>query len=118
MTSRVSLRERVAFRPVRFARINQKGLVTFCLLGIITLGALQYLGALYGVFSFGLQLRDENRQIAQLSEDTDGLELKVQRSAATFLVEHKELLDSMEKISEVRYLTGENVAVSYVSVHP
>ena len=83
----------------------------------MTLGALQYLGALYGVFSFGLQLRDQDRQVTQLGKDVDSLELQVQRAAASFPAEHKDLLSSMEKISDVRYLTGENVAVSYVSVH-
>ena len=117
MASGTSLRERIAFPTVQFARINCRGIVTFCLLGVMALGALQYLGALYGVFSFGLRLRDENHQVIQLSEDVDSLELQVQRAAASFPIEHKDSFSLMEKISDVRYLTGENVAVSYVSVH-
>lgn len=118
MASRVSSADRAAFRTISFAGINKKSMVTFCLLGVIALGTLEYVGALYGIFSFGLQLRDQNREIAQLRKDTDRLEVSVQRSAANFPVEHKEQLNSMERISEVRYLTGENVAVSYMPARP
>jgi hypothetical protein len=108
----------MAIRVFRFADLNQKGLITFCLLGIMALGAVQYLGALYGVFSFGLRLRGEEGQIAQLSEEATMLELKVQQTVTDFALVHKELLSSMEKNSEVRYLTGESVAVSHISTQP
>ena len=99
----------------QFAKINQKGIVTFCLLAMIALGALQYLGAIYGIFFSGFELQRETRQVAQLTKETDRLELSVQETGAQFPIKYKEILVSMEKISEVTYVTGENAAVSYIS---
>lgn len=117
MTSRVTLGDISVARSFQFAKINQKSAVTFCVLGIMLLGAFQYLGALYEIFAFGLRLQDESREIGALSQEVDSLELRTQRAAANFPIEHKELLSSMEKISQVRYVTGEQEAVSYVSLH-
>ena len=102
-------------RSFRFAGINQKGVVTFCLLAMIALGALHYLGAIYGIFFSGFELQREARQIVQLTKETDRLELSVQETGAQFPIKYKEILGSMEKIAEVTYVTGENAVVSYVS---
>jgi len=109
---RIHLDDSRIARSLRFVVINRKGAVTFCLLGIMLIGTFQYLGALYTVFSFGLRLQNEGRAIGALDREVDALELKIQRAAADFSVEHKELLGSMEKISQVRYVTGKQEAVS------
>ncbi len=115
MASRITLGDMGIARSFQFARINRKSAVTFCLLGIMLLGAFQYLGALYQVFSFGLRLQSENREVGALDQEVNALELKTQRAAANFAVEHQEALSSMEKISQVRYITGEQETVSYAS---
>lgn len=115
MASRMTLGEIGIARSFQFAKTNQKSAVTFCLLGVMLLGAFQYLGALYAVFSFGLRLQSENREVGSLDQEVDALELKTQRAAANFAVEHQEALSSMEKISQVRYITGEQEAMSYAS---
>ncbi|MBI3442751.1 MAG: hypothetical protein HY007_03215 [Candidatus Sungbacteria bacterium] len=115
IASRMAFGNTGAVRSFQFARINQKSTVTYCLIGLMALGAIQYLGALYSIFSFGLRLQSENRQISRLSGDVDALELNVQRISANFPVEHKEQLDSMEKISQVLYLRQDQKVVSYVS---
>lgn len=115
MTSRMTFADLGIARSFHFAAMNKKSVVTFCLIGIMLFGAVQYLGALYAVFSIGLRLQTENRQIRVLGQEVDALELKTQRASANFPVEHKDALDSMEKISQVRYLTGGEEAVSYIS---
>ena len=117
MISSVPLRAPIGVRAFRFEKINQKGIVTFCLLGLIGLGALQYVGALYGIFFSGLQLQVQNQEIARLTETTNELELNIQRAGAGLVTDHKDILDAMEKISQVRYITEENVAVSYMPAH-
>ncbi len=117
MTSRLTLGDMNITRSFPFARINRKSAVTFCLLGIMLLGAFQYLGALYQIFSFGLRLQDENREIGVLDQEVNALDLKIQRAVANFAAEHQEALSSMEKISTVRYITGAQEAVSYASSH-
>lgn len=117
MASRMTFADLGIARSFHFAEMNKKSAVTFCLIGIMLFGAVQYLGALYAVFSIGLRLQTENRQIRVLGQEVDALELKTQRASANFPVEHKEVLDSMEKISQVRYLTSGEEAVSYISSH-
>lgn len=102
-------------RPFQLVRIGQRKVLGWLLLGVIVLGAAQYLGALYGVFSFGLRMQNEYRQIADLQTEVDALELDVQRFAANFPAEHKEFLDNMEKISHVRYVTQDARMVSYAA---
>ena len=114
MASRVSAHERFSAIVHGFDRANKKNIVTVCLLGVLMLGALLYLGALYGIFFSGFQIQSENRRIAELAKANDELELNIQRVTASFPARHKETLSSMEKISEVRYVTGAGVAVSYI----
>lgn len=115
MASRMTLGEIGIAQSFRFAEINRKGTLTFCLLAVMLLGSLQYIGALYAVFSVGLRLQTENRHISSLSQEVDALEVRTQRASANFSMEHKDLLDSMEKISQVKYITGTQETVSYVS---
>ena len=115
ITARISLGERAVSQSFRFARINERGIVTYCLLGVMALGALVYLAAVYAIFFSGFQVQSQQRDMVQLNNEREGVELKVQQAMAGFEATHWELLNGMEKISEVRYVSDEESAVSYMS---
>ena len=115
ITARISLGERAVGESFRFVRINDRGIVTYCLLGIMTLGALVYLAAVYAIFFSGFQVQSQQHQMVQLNNEREGVELKVQQAIAGFETTHGDILNGMEKISNVRYLGDEQSAVSYMS---
>ena len=115
ITARISFGERAVSQSLRFARINERGIVTYSLFGVMALGALVYLAVVYAIFFSGFQIQTQQRQIVELDTEQEGVELQVQQAMAGFETTHGDILNGMEKISEVRYVSDEQSAVSYMS---
>lgn len=96
----------------RFYDLNQKGFVTVVLALAIILSAAIYLAALFLTFDLGLKIQVAEKEAAALKNTASALEFQIQKKETSFVLNHKETLGLMEKVSDIRYLTLENFAVS------
>ena len=94
-----------------FLRKNRRGLITIFLLTLLFSAVAGYLAGLYFTFQSGLGAKDNNQKFAKLRSEIAILELRVQERQAFTNADVRAVLDSMEKISSMKYLTPESVAV-------
>lgn len=64
-----------------------------------------YLGSLYITFKTGFTLQEVTNRIAKVDEDILSLELRLQERRGRLAHDHKTVLESMERISNIKYLT-------------
>lgn len=91
-----------------FLEINKKGVITLALGGVIILSASAYILATYTIFGLGPRIQEAAGRLSELKNDHLKTELELQKKRAGFLKDHKSILESMEKISTVKYLRPEN----------
>jgi len=100
-----------------FSFINRRGLLTAFFLGVIGTSVAVYLAALYTLFGSGIIIKQKTSELKKLMQAVIIIESAVQEKQTTLLVQNKDVFDAMEKISTIRYVLPENVAVSHM-VHP
>lgn len=96
----------------RFYDLNQKGIITTALISIIILSAVIYLVALFLTFDLGFKIQTAEKEEAALRNSASALEFQIQKEEISFIQNHKGTLDLMEKVSDIKYFTLENLAVS------
>lgn len=96
----------------RFLEINQRGLVTFAFLAISALGVLLYLSAFYFSFHYGFLAQNFSKQILSAEQTVVQKELALRGKENMFSQGSSPLLEGMEKISAIKYLSPETVAES------
>lgn len=89
---------------------SRGGRVTLWLLGGIIFCVFIYLLALFTTFSLSFQIRENTRRYDELSEHTLRSEILLQQRKSELAENHTLLLQSMERVSSVKYLTPESVA--------
>lgn len=94
-----------------FSRINARGIVTIGCGVVIGSAIAMYLGAMAMLFHRGLQVQDASRVITRLEQDLLTSEIRLQERDAGFMQDHEAILQSMEKISSINYLSLESVAM-------
>lgn len=88
-----------------FREINRRGTLTIILIWLVATLATGYLGALYLTFQTGFFIRESNKFAAEYKEEVLKLELEVQEAERGLASSHKETLESMEKISGIKYVS-------------
>lgn len=96
----------------RSIAVNRRGAVTFALISVIFLSIAAYLVSMYYFFAVGMALRSRTAMLRDLDDSNVALELRIQAKETAFASDHKDVLESMQKISSIKYLTPANVAVS------
>lgn len=95
-----------------FYGLNKRGVITIALAGVIGLGVIAYIAAIYSMFSLSFEVRAATREAEIRNERNIALELNIQRRETDFARINSEVFLSMEKIATIKYLTAENVAVN------
>lgn len=101
-----------------FSFLNKRGIFTlsiFVLAGILV-GI--YLVSLYLSFFYGFEIQTGNTAVRSLEKAVLERELILQERIKALAGENYPVLKSMEKVSTIRYLTSENVAVSKPELTP
>lgn len=96
----------------RFYDLNQKGLITLTFILIIVFSIISYLAALFLTFNLSFKIQAAEKEAAKLKNTAAVLEFQIQKEEASFVQDHKNILESMEKVSNIKYLTSDNFAVS------
>lgn len=96
----------------RFYDLNQKGVITAALISVIIFSAVIYLTALFLTFDLGFKIQTAEKEAAALRNGASALEFQIQKEEISFVQNPKDTLGLMEKVSDIKYLTLENLAVS------
>lgn len=83
------------------------------LLGVICVSISTYLAALFFAFNLSFHIRENNKKLAKLENSALITELKFQETSAGIIKDKSILLQSMEEVSSIKYLSSEDLAVSY-----
>lgn len=80
---------------------------------LLSAGIASYLISLYAMFGLGVQMEKKSMELEGLRGQQRILELNIQEQETAFARQYADILQStMEKISEIRYLSADTVAVS------
>lgn len=96
----------------RFYVLNQKGFITAALTLLIIFSIVSYLVVLFLTFDLGFKIQLAEKKFAQLKNAAATLELQIQKEETSFAKDHQDVLESMERVSSIKYLTIDNLAVS------
>lgn len=102
----------------RFAELNRNGIISIAFFAFAALLIAAYLAALYWTFGIGFSLQDDAKTLSQLAKENVALELKVQQKESKLTEEHADILDAMEHISSIHYLTPENMVRAASLMNP
>ena len=94
-----------------FYIFNKGGFLSLTLLLIIVISIISYLAALFLTFGLGFKIQIAEKELTQLKDTTATLELQIQKEETSFAKNHKNILESMERVSSIKYLTIDNFAV-------
>lgn len=102
----------------RFAELNQSGIISIAFIASAGLLIAIYLVALYWTFGIGFSMQGDAKTLAQIAKENVALELKVQQKESKLTEEHADILDAMERISAIHYLTPENMVRAASFINP
>ncbi len=102
----------------RFEGYRFRNLVGGILIAAIILSAAAYLIALFLSFSYGFQIQKQAAAEEKLARTFQEAELGLQRKMNLLAEGQISWLESMERVSSIRYLRPENVAVSQSPLRP
>lgn len=95
-----------------FGVFNKGGIISLVLLLIIIISLASYLAALFLTFNLGFKIQIAEKEFAQLKDTVAALELQIQKEETSFVKDHKDILESMERVSSIKYLAIDNFAIS------
>lgn len=78
----------------------------------MAVGVTLYIGALMSAFHLGMEVRVAHGRAAEEERRITQLEIALRREEAEFPRRHADVLAGMEKISSIKYLAPENVALN------
>ena len=73
-----------------------------------------YLVAVYSLFGLGITLQEKTIELKKLTEANIISELNLRQKQTEFARNNEDILQSMEKITNLRYITPADTAVSQV----
>lgn len=101
-----------------FARFNRGGVLTASFLLVLIASAGIYLGSLYTSFYFGFGMGAQQKHIVELGKNVAEIELSLQEKRDRLAYDQTAIVESMEKVSSIKYLTSDSVAISESIVLP
>lgn len=103
----------------RFLIWNRDGLLTASALIFIAVAVLGYLVSAYVVFEIGFKIQGQESAISQLESSVASKEINLHELRTGLANDGGELLNSMEKVSALRYIGEEGkVTASLPATHP
>lgn len=100
-----------------FEDMNSLGLYTYLLLGFTVAAALTYIVSVYVAAHLGFAIQAQSREYAQVEKAVIQRELLLQQHQTNLAEEHKNILELMEKATEIKYLAV-GTAPSYSMLRP
>ncbi len=82
----------------------------------IVVAALIYLVAMYFIFGLGIALQEQSTVAKDLTESNIIAELNLQQRQTEFVRNNADVLQSMQKISDMRYILPTDTAVSRIDI--
>lgn len=96
----------------RFIHANRGGVVSAILAGLTTLAVVVYLVALFYSFSSGFEIQSSMRLEDDVAEALQAKELALQEKISLLANRQGSILESMERVSTIKYLTARGLAVN------
>ena len=109
----ITRRRRIA--QAMFEALNPRGVITFFLMVVVVASIVVYISSLYYMFVLGFRIQKGTSMARDIEESNTAIDLDIQRRETAFAQLHSDVLQSMQKISRIRYLTADNVAISHSS---
>ena len=97
-----------------FDAYNQHGRIIRMLIAWIAGAIVVYLVAVYSLFGLGITLQEKTIELKKLTEANIISELNLRQKQTEFARNNEDILQSMEKITNLRYITPADTAVSQV----
>lgn len=110
------LHERTLHYNDVFGMLNQRGAVTNAAISVIAVAVATYLIAVYSLFGLAVTLQQKTTAIRELNESNTITELNLQQKQTGFARNNQDVLQSMEKISDMRYVMPADTAVSRADI--
>ena len=107
-----SLRSEKTDHAYDIVRFFNKRFVTGAAIGWIALAIVTYLAAAYSLFGFGISIQQKSALMKALTESNTIAELNLQQRQTQFAISNADALESMQKISDMRYVLPTDTAVS------
>lgn len=103
----------------RFLVWNRDGLLTIAALIFIAVAAFSYLVSAYAIFEIGFKMQAQESVISRLESSVASKEINLHELRIGLANDGGELLNSMEKVSALRYIGEEGkVTASLPAAHP
>lgn len=102
-----------------FLAWNYNGILTVSALIFIVAAALGYLISAYAIFEIGFKIQGQESAISQLESSVASKEIMLHKLRTGLANDGGELLNSMEKVSALKYIGEEGaVTASLSAMHP
>lgn len=95
-----------------FSRINKDGLVTRLLFTVLVISLASYLVALYTSMNVGFSIQEQEKIVEGQKRDLLAIEIELQQKKSALVKEGQPALESMERVTKIRYLLPKNLVVS------
>ena len=95
-----------------FSKINKDGVLTGMLLALFIAVLVSYLTTLYASIGIGFAIQGQESALESMKRDLLALELKLQEKKSALAKEKQPALESMEKVTKIRYLLTKNFFAS------
>lgn len=115
---RTSLNDRMFRLPHAFRLINDQGYVTAIIIAWSATAIASYLIAVYVLFGLSASMQQKSLLLKELTESNTIVELNIQQKETAFVRDNQNVLESMQKISDIRYVIPVDTAVSRVDTSP
>lgn len=99
-----------------FHLFQNNGFITGAIIAWITIAVVMYLVAVYSFFGLGVTLQHKSFAIKNLTESNTIAELNLQQRQTEFAKNNQYILESMEKISDMRYVLPTDTTVSWADI--
>lgn len=104
--------ENVSWAQSIYYILNNSRFFTGLLMTWILVAVAIYLIAIYSFFGLGVALQEKSLMVKNLSESNTIVELNLQQQQTAFVRNNQTILESMEKISDMRYVLPTDTAMS------
>ncbi len=107
-----SFKQRVGIMQYLFQIFQDRGFVTNVMIAWVAGAVLVYLVSVYLLFGLGVIMQQKSVTLKNLMETNTIIELNLQQKQTEFVRNNEDVLQSMEKISDLRYVMPTDTSVS------
>ena len=116
--ARTSLNDGMLRFPRTFRLINNQGHITAIIIGWSSMAIISYLIAIYCLFGLSAGMQQKSLLLKKLAESNTITELNIQQKETAFARDNENVIESMQKISDIRYVIPVDTSVSRVDINP